>query len=601
MIRILLATASAIYLLAGCATTNDAFQQGRAATDGGRYEEALAHYETALKEAPDRTEHKVAVIAGRERLAGRWLDQADQARLAGRSDEAQTLARRALQLVPNHARARALIDAIERERRLAEWQNQADAALARGDTDAALAKMRAILLEAPGHTGALRLRDAIETRLTRPPLDSKLSAALARTITIEFRDAPIKQVFEALSRVAGIDFVFDKDVRPDLRATVFLRDTPIKDAVATVLLTNQLESRALETGSILVYPNTPAKAREYQPTTVKTFFMTNGDAKQTAASLRTLLKARDIVVDDKQNMIVLRDSPAAVRLAEKLVALHDLPEPEVMLEVEVLEVKRSKLTDLGVHWPDTLALTPLPSVVDGVLTLRDVLRATSRTTGASITPLTLNLKAESGDTNVLANPRIRTRNREIAKIMIGERLPNITTTATATGFVAETVQYVDIGLKLDVQPTIYADNEVAIKVNLEVSNIVSQLQTRAGSVAYQIGTRNASTVLRLKDGENQVLAGLISDEDRSTAARVPGIGDMPVVGRLFGSQRDDKQKTEIVLSITPRLVRNMVRPDTMRAEFDAGTEGALRVAAPDMSAFQEVVPPATTRTEATTK
>jgi general secretion pathway protein D len=300
-------------------------------------------------------------------------------------------------------------------------------------------------------------------------------------------------------------------------------------------------------------------------------------------------------------MIVLRDSPAAVRLAEKLVALHDLPEPEVMLEVEVLEVKRSKLTDLGVHWPDTLALTPLPSVVDGVLTLRDVLRATSRTTGASITPLTLNLKAESGDTNVLANPRIRTRNREIAKIMIGERLPNITTTATATGFVAETVQYVDIGLKLDVQPTIYADNEVAIKVNLEVSNIVSQLQTRAGSVAYQIGTRNASTVLRLKDGENQVLAGLISDEDRSTAARVPGIGDMPVVGRLFGSQRDDKQKTEIVLSITPRLVRNMVRPDTMRAEFDAGTEGALRVAAPDMSAFQEVVPPATTRTEATTK
>jgi general secretion pathway protein D len=601
MIRIMLAVASAVVLLAGCATTNDAFQQGRAASDAGRHEEALIHYETALKEAPDRTEHKVAVIAARERLTGRLLDQADQARASGRTGDSQRLARRAMQLVPDHARARALLDTMERDRRLVEWQSEAEAALARGDTDTASAKVRAILLEAPGHAPALRLRDAIETRLTKPPLDSKLAAALARTITIEFRDAPIRQVFEALARVAGIDFVFDKDVRPDLRATVFLRDTPIKDAVSTVLLTNQLESRVLETGSILVYPNTPAKAREYQPTTVRSFFMTNGDAKQTAASLRTLLKARDIVVDDKQNMIVLRDSPAAVRLAEKLVALHDLPEPEVMLEVEVLEVKRSKLTDLGIHWPDTLSLTPLPSVAGGALTLYDVLHATSRSTGAGITPWTLNLKAESGDTNVLANPRIRTRNREIAKIMIGERLPNITTTATATGFVAETVQYVDIGLKLDVQPTIYADSEVAIKVNLEVSNIVSQLQTRAGSVAYQIGTRNASTVLRLKDGENQVLAGLISDEDRSTAARVPGMGDMPVVGRLFGSQRDDRQKTEIVLSITPRLVRGMARPDALRAEFDAGTEGALRVAAPDMSTFQEVVPAPAMRPEATTK
>ncbi|MFD2273969.1 type II secretion system protein GspD [Undibacterium arcticum] len=121
-------------------------------------------------------------------------------------------------------------------------------------------------------------------------------------------------------------------------------------------------------------------------------------------------------------------------------------------------------------------------------------------------------------------------------------MPNITTTATATGFVSESINYVDVGLKLDVEPSVYLDNDVAIKISLEVSNIVSQLQTKSGSIAYQIGTRTASTVLRLRDGENQVLAGLINDEDRRGANKLPFIGEIPVIGRLFGSSSDDNQK-----------------------------------------------------------
>ncbi len=133
----------------------------------------------------------------------------------------------------------------------------------------------------------------------------------------------------------------------------------------------------------------------------------------------------------------------------------------------------------------------------------------------------------------------------------------------------------DVGLKLDVEPTVYPDGEVAIKVALEVSNIISQLQTKSGSVAYQIGTRTAQTVLRLKDGENQVLAGLINDEDRRTANKVPGLGDIPVAGRLFGNQAEDTIKTEIVLSITPRILRNIQRPAASIIEFDSGTENSL--------------------------
>jgi general secretion pathway protein D len=194
---------------------------------------------------------------------------------------------------------------------------------------------------------------------------------------------------------------------------------------------------------------------------------------------------------------------------------------------------------------------------------------------AGIGPVTLNAKKIDADANILANPRIRVRNREKAKILIGERVPNITATSTSTGFVAESVNYVDVGLKLDVEPTIYLDGEVAIKVSLEVSNIISQLQTKSGSIAYQIGTRTAQTVLRLKDGENQVLAGLINDEDRRTGNKVPLLGDVPLVGRLFGNQADDGSKTEIVLSITPRILRNVRRPDASVIEFESGTENSL--------------------------
>jgi general secretion pathway protein D len=138
------------------------------------------------------------------------------------------------------------------------------------------------------------------------------------------------------------------------------------------------------------------------------------------------------------------------------------------------------------------------------------------------------------------------------------------------------VQYVDVGLKLEVEPNIYLKDDVAIKVSLEVSSIVNQVSSKNGTLTYQIGSRNASTVLRLKDGETQVLAGLINDEDRSTANKIPGMGDLPVLGRLFSSHRDDKQKTEIVLSITPHLIRRLERPSAIASEFWSGSEVNLR-------------------------
>lgn len=580
-------------LLAGCATNGGPLGEGRQLAEQGRLEEALPHFEAALREAPDRAEARLAVASTRERLALRWLQLSEQAAASGRRAEADALLAKVLALDPTNESARKLQDSARLERRRAQWLAEAEAAWGRGETEIALSRLQSLLGEAPADATALKLRDAIEASLKMPGPDPQLAAALAKPVSIEFRDASLKQIFEVLARTSGINFVFDKDVKSDQPATIYLRRATVKDILGAVLLAQQLEQRVIDAGTILIYPNTPAKARDHQMLTIKTFHLTNADPKAAATTLRTILKAKDIVADEKQNLLVMRDTPETIRLAEKLLAVQDQPEPEVMLEVEILEVKRSRLLDLGIRWPDLLVFSPLATAAGTALSLADMRKSPSASVGVNFTPLSFSAGAGNSDINLLANPRIRARNRETAKILIGDRVPNITTTATATGFVAESVQYVDIGLKLDVQPTIYLDNEVAIRITLEVSNIVDKVSTKTGTLAYQIGTRNASTVLRLKDGENQVLAGLISDSDRSSANKVPGLGDIPMIGRLFGTRSEDGQKTELMLSITPRLVRGMTRPALARSEFDSGTESSLRMQGPDLAAYTEVVPPPT--------
>jgi len=564
---------AAVLLLAGCAAQM-AYREGQELVGQGRVPEGMAKLEEASRIEPGSAQYRMALIQTRDRWVLTQLERAAALQRQGHWDEAEQVNRQVLTLHGGSDRALAALRSIDQQRRAQEWLRDAQVSLDKKDVDAARAKLNAILLENPSHEVARRLLQKIDEKPVRTQ-ETGLAAAYRKPITIEFKDAALRSVFDVISRSSGLNFLFDKDVRGDQKTSIYLKNSTIEAALNLTLLTNQLEQRVLDANTVLIYPNTPAKQKDYQLLTVKSFYLANAEAKTVAATLKALLKTRDVVVDDKLNLLIVRDSPDAIRLAEKLVALHDVPESEVMLEVEILEVKRTRLLDLGIRWPDQLSLFPLPGTSGGALTLADLRGLNSSRLEASIGPVSINARKMDTDANILANPRIRVRNREKAKILIGERVPNITSTSTSTGFVAESVNYVDVGLKLDVEPTIYLDGEVAIKISLEVSNIIQQLQTKSGSVAYQIGTRTAQTVLRLKDGENQVLAGLINDEDRRTANKVPLLGEVPVVGRLFGNQADDGSKTEIVLSITPRILRNVRRADPSILEFDSGTESSL--------------------------
>jgi general secretion pathway protein D len=244
----------------------------------------------------------------------------------------------------------------------------------------------------------------------------------------------------------------------------------------------------------------------------------------------------------------------------------------------VLEVQRNRLLDLGVDWPTSLSFAPLKNVGDVPITIDQLRNLNGGNIGVSAISASVTARKTDGDANTLAAPRIRVRNKEKAKVVIGDKLPTITTTISSGvgGFASESVNYVDVGLTLNVEPTIYLNNEIGIRISLEASTLVDTITTKTGTTAYRIGTRSAATMLQLKDGENQVLAGLIKNDDRSSASHLPGLGDLPIVGRLFGSRHDTRDKTEVVLSITPHLVRNIQRPAANVAEFSAGTEASFR-------------------------
>jgi len=573
--------------LAGCATTHDSFKDARSLVESGQTEEGLARLEQLARENPKDTELRNYYQRNRDVAVQRYLEAGERALRAGAHARAREAFQLAQRFDPENERARAGLAAIERDLKSREALAGAESALKGGDADIAYRKARDILVEDPENREARALLRRIdEDRAREKSAGPQLGGALQKKVTLEFRDAPLRQAFEIISKHTGLNFVFDRDLPADLKATVFVRDTAIEETMRLVLVTNQLERKVLNDNTVLIYPNTPAKQVAYKDLVVKSFYLANADVKQTANMVRQLVKTRDLFVDEKLNLLVIRDTPEAVRIVEKLVASQDLGEPEVMLEVEVLEVGHTQLANLGVQWPSSVSFGVIGAAgVPGQITGREAQNFSGNNARLTFSDplLALNLRQSAGRTNILANPRIRVKNREKARIHIGDKVPVVTTTAGATGFVSEAINYLDVGLKLEVEPQVFLHDDVGIKVGLEVSNIAQQIESASGSVAYQVGTRNAATTLRLKDGETQVLAGLINSEDRRSTDKVPGLSRLPVLGRLFSNKNDTANKSEIVLLITPRVIRNIQRPEARFGEFNSGTEaevGASGVSAP---------------------
>lgn len=548
----LLMVGAVLFLLSGCSNLN--------------VRDNLIEY------GPDERDPREEVIQvnEQERQLQQRLTEADAMLAAGRLDDAEKAYQAILAEDSFNLRAKEGLRRVVSYRQHQKWLQEVRQIGAKAGPQQARAKdlLSKILAENPYHREANQRYQQILADEEQKRLDAlKVKLNYDAPVTLEFRETEFKVIIEALAKGTGLNFTLDNEVPSTLRASIFVKNMPIEDALDMLVQSNGLRMKVVASDSVVIYPDKANKVRQYQDLIIRSFYLEYADPQTMAGLLRSMLGVKQIETDERLPMIMLKDVPEVMPLAEKLIASHDVPEPEVMLEMDIIEVSRSFSQDTGFRWP-----TQLTVLGDAAgLTLEQLRNTDSSTVGVSPNPSIL-FDGQDSQINLLANPRIRVKNGDTAKIHIGDRLPIITSNVSSTGVISENVQYIDVGLKLDAEPIINLGGDVNIKLNLDVSSVGNSIVTNSGSVVFQIGTRSTSTQLRLKDGQTQVLAGLINDSDRKNISKIPGLGDIPGLGRLFSTHGDEKIKTELVLMITPHIVRQSQAPDASLSQYWVGSE-----------------------------
>ena len=574
-------------LVAGCAAPRH-FGEGKRLIETGESEKGLQELREALRLEPNNAQYRLEFRNQQSKYLETLLNSGDEQRSAGQFDAAIETYSYVLGVDPQNELARRKLAQALTAKSVTTTTVQAQSLFDAKKPDAAREKLKLVLTDDAYYAPALALLKKIDGQAAEASnaKQTQLNAqsVMKRPVSLQFRDANVRMVFEAMARSVGLNVILDRDVRSDLKTTIYVKDASVEDTVDLILLQNQLDKRVLNGNTLFIYPATAVKQKEYQELKVRVFQLSNVDAKYLQNVLKTILKIKDTVIDEKTNTLVIRDTAEAIAVAEKLVAAHDIPDSEVMLEVEVLEISRDRISNIGLKWPDAVSLSlPAGTGPGGALNLGE-LKALGRNQvllGPAGLGLGINAKMIDSDANLLASPRIRVRHKEKARILIGDRVPFVSGSNTVpTGgnpIVSTSVQYLDVGIKLEVEPYVYSEDDVGIKINMEVSNIAKEIPNKnTGDVLYQIGTRSASTSLRLKDGETQVLAGLLSDQERSSADKVPGLGQTPLLGRLFSNNTGNTTKTEIVLSITPHIIRGRNPMAAEQRDIWSGTDSQVR-------------------------
>lgn len=400
-------------------------------------------------------------------------------------------------------------------------------------------------------------------------------------ISFKFKKTPIINVFEVLTQLTGVNFIFDKEM-PESKVTMFMTDVSFDRFIDVLLKTNDLASQMVNENTMIIYPNTPAKIKEYEDLQIRTFYLSNLEAKKAVALLSKILKSRDIIANESLNSVVVRGSGDVIKIAERLIEANDGAPAEVLLNVEFLEVTKTleenlgltvtEFIDIGVGESTSSISNDLEFAANA--SLRALSRISTKELILSIPTATLNLLKQDGDTRLLAQPKIRVKNAEKASVLLGDRVPLRVNRRvdSNTGDVTSDFQYTDVGVKLEASPIINIHDEVTLNLNLEVSTLGANISPDPTDPQFPIQTRTAKSVISLRDGETVIIGGLINDTERETIRKVPVLGEIPAVGRLFSNRDTSNIKTDVVMVITPYVIRSQEIPENVYTKIWSGSQ-----------------------------
>ncbi|PYR78587.1 MAG: hypothetical protein DMF87_13585 [Acidobacteria bacterium] len=517
--------------LAGCATTGT-YRSAQLAEQAQDYDRAVAEYAAALKRHPNDRTTQLALQRAKLRAAQDHLTRARRLEAQNKLDEA-----------------------------LVEYQIAADMNPASGDIDDALRRIREqlrtrVVVRSEGKT---QLETLIDRSQNLGPAGFELPADVRLPTSLVFRDASVRDVYTVIARYANLNIVFDPTFRDD-RITIDLSNVTLDQALAAVSNATRNFYKVTAQRTITVVPDTAAKRREYEEEVVRTFYLSNADLKETIDLLRIVVDARRIAPLTATNALTIKDTPERVAAAGRIIQAIDKARPEVVIDVELLEVNRTKLLEYGLQLasPGSPGINGTADINRDKFTLENLTNLSqSDIILTNLPALYYRLLKSDSNTRTLANPQLRTSEGVAAQARFGEQVPVPVTTFApiATGGVQQqpitSFQYQNIGVNIDITPRTHHDDDVSLALKVVVT---SQLGTGFGGLPT-FGNREITTAIRLRDGETNLLAGLIRDDERTTLEGIPGLSDVPVIGRLFARNHKETTQTDVVLTLTPHIIR----------------------------------------------
>jgi len=520
--------------LQGCATTGT-LRSGEKAEQLQDYDRAVAEYTAALKKHPNNRSVQLALQRAKLRAAQDHLARARRLEATGKLEEA-----------------------------LVEYQIASDMNPSSGDIVDALRKVREqlrtkVLVRTEGKT---QLETLIDQSRNLGPSGFELPADVRLPASLVFRDASVRDVYTVIARFANMNIVFDPTFRDD-RITIDLSNVTLEQALMAVSSATRTFYKVTAQRTVTIIPDNAAKRREYEEEVVRTFYLSNADLKETIDLLRIVVDARRIAPLTANNALTIKDTPERVAAAGRIIQAIDKARPEVVIDVELLEVNRTKLLEYGLQLaspgnPPSPGINGTADANREGLTLQDLTNLSqSDIILTNLPALYYRLLKSDSNTRTLANPQLRTSEGVAAQARFGEQVPVPVTTFApiATGGVQQqpitSFQYQNIGVNIDITPRTHHDDDVSLALKVVVT---SQLGTGFGGLPT-FGNREITTSIRLRDGETNLLAGLIRDDERTSMEGIPGLSDMPVLGRLFAHNHKETTQTDVVLTLTPHIIR----------------------------------------------
>ncbi len=581
------AAAALCLVLVGCAGA-DAFRKAQDEEQLGHYDLAVIEYGKAVELMPTATGYRTALARAKLRASQYHFEKGKMYRASGRPDLAVIELEQTVLLDPTNDYA-----AVE----LKKAQDEAARREAERGADTYMEKIK---------------KKAKGARAVMPMLEPSSD----KPINLNFpQPKPIKQIYRALADAAGINIVFDPQLKDD-NVSIVLTQIDFLKALETLVRQENHFYKIIDERTILIASDTPQNRKTYEDLVIRTFFLSNADVTEVANALRALLQTTRISVNKAENSITLRDTSDKVAVAERIVEQNDKQVAEVVVDVELLQINSEKAQTLGlllkpyqiggtIPSPGT-GVTNLGATVAGGFTWDQIKQININSFGFTLPQAFVDFLKSNTDAELLAKPQLRIAEGQKAQLLIGDKVPIPVTTfqTVASGTTltspATSFQYQDIGIKIEVEPRVHHNKEVTLKLMTEVSNINGTV-TNGGLEQPIIGTRTISANIRLKDGETNFLAGLYRRDRQITKTGVAILSDIPILGKLFTHDDRDSKTTDLVLTLTPHIIRipdvteEDVTPVYVGTDANISYQGSPRVENPARDAGPFEQPPATGR------